>query len=173
VLVVVRISTLGALMISAGVNLLVGAFLLALLIPRLPVPVLSGIVVAGFILLMLGNVVTVTSSLRPKTLRRCTICRLDITGRAFPIWKNPHYESVHHDYSLWLKHWIQTLILVAGPSVAILVSSEYFWLKYGGVYSYLAGLTALSWITFAFSWTFHYWRKIRGFRRGWKDNHQV
>src|SRR5713101_40130 len=138
-------------MIIVGVNLLVATFLLALLIPRLPMPVLSVIVVGGFILLMLGNGVSVISSLRKKSLRRCTICRLDITGRAFPIWKNPHYESVHHDYSLWLKRWIQSFILIAVPSVAILVSSEYLWLKYGGVYSYLAGLTALSWIIFAFS----------------------
>ena len=172
-LVAVRISTLGVSMIIAGVNLIVTVVLLALLIPQLPVPVLSVMVVAGFILLMLGNVVSVIASLRQKTLRRCTICRLDITGRAFRIWKNPHYESIHHDYSLWLKRWIRTLILIALPSVAILVSSEYLWLKYGGVYSYLAGLTALSWTIFAFSGSFHYWRKIRGFRLGWKDNHQV
>src|SRR5713101_2365524 len=143
-------------MIIVGVNLLVATFLLALLIPRLPMPVLSVIVVGGFILLMLGNGVSVISSLRKKSLRRCTICRLDITGRAFPIWKNPHYESVHHDYSLWLKYSTKSFFLIAIPSVVILALSEFLWLRYGGVYYYLAGLTVLSWIVFGFSWSLYY-----------------
>ena len=45
-LVAVRISTLGVSMIIAGVNLIVAVVLVALLIPQLPVPVLSVIVVA-------------------------------------------------------------------------------------------------------------------------------
>ena len=168
-----RIPTLAIWMIVAGVNMLVAAFLLAILIPWLPMIVFSVIVVGGFIVLMLGNLVSVFSSLSKNALHRCTICKSDITERAFPIWKNPHYESVHHDYSLWLERSIRSFILIAVPSIVTLVSSEYLWLKYGGSYSYLAGLTALAWVIFAFSWTIRYWRKVRSFRRGWRDNHQA
>jgi len=45
-MVAVRVSTLGVSMIIAGVNLIVAVVLVALLIPQLPVPVLSVIVVA-------------------------------------------------------------------------------------------------------------------------------
>ena len=160
-------------MVAAGANLLVGSFLLVLLIPWFPQVALSALVVGGFIGLMLGNVVLVISSFSKKASHRCRICRLDITGRVFPIWKNPHYESVHRDYSLWLRRTISVLILLAVPSVVVLVSTEFLWLKYGGVYSYLAGLTALSWIIIGFPWSFNYWRKSSSFGRRWKDNHQV
>jgi len=169
----VRISTLGVSMIIAGVNMLVAALVFAILIPWLPMIVLSVILVGGLIVLMLGNFVTILSGLSKRTERRCTICQLVITGRAFPIWKNPHYELVHHDYYVWLKGSTNNFFLVAVPSIVILASSEYLWLEYGGVYSYFAGLTVLAWVIFGFSWPVHYWRKVRGFKRGWMNNHQV
>jgi len=160
-------------MIIAGANMLVAALVLAILIPWLPMIVLSVILVGGLIVLILGNFATVLSSLSKRTERRCTICQSVIAGRAFPIWKDPHYELVHHDYYVWLKGATKNFFLVAVPSIAILASSEYLWLKYGGVYSYLAGLTVLAWVIFGFSWPLYYWRKVRGFKRGWKNNHQV
>jgi hypothetical protein len=168
-----RISTLGVSMIIAGVNLLVAAFLLAILIPQLPMLVLSVILVGGFVVLMLGNFVSIFSGLSKKMTRRCTICQSDITGRAFPAWKNPHYELVHHDYSSWLKHSTKIFFLIAVPSIVILASSEFLWLTQGGVYSYFAGLTLVSWVVFGFSWPVYYWKKVRAFKRGWKDNHEV
>ena len=168
-----RFPTLGIWLIVAGGNILFATIIFAILIPRLPIIVLSVVFSGAIVVLMLGNFVLIFSSFRKKMVRRCNICQSDITGRAFPFWKNPHYESVHHDYSLWLKDSWKRFFLIAVPSMVILASLEYLWLKYGGVYSYLGGLAVLSWIIFGFSWSIYYWMKVRSFKRGWKNNHQA
>lgn len=159
-------------MIITGANILVASFLVAILVPGLPLLVLSAIVVGGFIVLMAGNVLSIILSLSKKTITRCAICGLEFTGRTFPIWKNVHYQSVHHDYSSWLKRSTRNLFLVVLPSIVILTSSLFLWLRYGGAYSYLAGLAVLSWIVFGVSWPAYYRRQVRRFRRGWEDKHQ-
>src|SRR5438093_12462520 len=118
----VRISALGVSMIIAGVNMLVAALVFAILIPWVPMIVLSVILVGGLIVLMLGNFVTIVSGLSKRAEQRFTIFRLVITERALAIWKNPHYELVHHDYYVWLEVQSNNFFLLVVPSVVILAS---------------------------------------------------
>lgn len=41
---------------------------------------------------------------------RCRICKEDITGGR-PIWRNSHYQTVHSEYTTWLRRWLAKFIV--------------------------------------------------------------